>query len=163
MEVKVIFNLGEGDASTLTDLLAVLAKGQITSPAVKQDEEKTEAVPFTVVEDAKPAKKPAKRNKKVEAEVEATIGVDSANPGEDQTTQEVKEAKAEEEVVEDTPEAKKATLEDIRVIARKLADAGRQEDYRPILKKYGYAKVNLIEEKDFDAIYAEMSTLVGEE
>lgn len=57
---------------------------------------------------------------------------------------------------------KKATLEDIRSIARSLADAGRQEEYRVILKKYGYAKVNSIEEDNYQVIYEEMSTLLVE-
>ncbi|MCM1130108.1 MAG: hypothetical protein NC310_00395 [Roseburia sp.] len=54
-------------------------------------------------------------------------------------------------------------LEDIRIIARKLADAGRQAEYREILKDCGYEKVNQIQEKDYLRIYTEMLTLVDGE
>lgn len=57
---------------------------------------------------------------------------------------------------------KEITLEDIRTIARKLADEGRQSEYKPILNKYGYAKVNNIEEFNYQVIYDEMSALVAE-
>lgn len=143
MEVKVIFSLGEGDASTLSELLAVLAKGQITSPKHNQESE-AEATHFEIVEESKPAKKTSKSKLKKAESKDTTV--------------------AEEENVEiHEEETKHASLEDIRMIARKLADEGRQKEYKPILEKYGYAKVNLIEEKDYDDIYSEMSKLVGED
>lgn len=155
MEVKVIFSLGESDAPIFAELLAVLAKGNLTSQ--KQEEKVEEAldsnkgIPFEVVEEAKPTKKSSKsKAKKVEPVVDA--GVDLAE-GKDSTV--VDEVKIEVETYH-------ATLEDIRGIARKLADSGRQGEYKVILEKYGYAKVNLIEEKDYDAIYSEMVELVGE-
>lgn len=64
------------------------------------------------------------------------------------------------EPIKTETKVKPATLEDIRSIARKLADVGRQEEYRVILKKYGYTKVNNIEEADYQDIYEEMSALV---
>ena len=157
MEVKVIINLGEGDASTLSELLAVLAKGQISSPVKQESETASEAMSFEVVEETKPAKKTSKSKSK---KTDAVVGVDLAE-GKDVT---VEEAKVEDPVKEEaSEEVKHATLEDIRSIARLLADSNRQKEYKPILEKYGYAKVNLIEEKDYDAIYAEMSKLVGED
>lgn len=145
MEVKVVFSLDNSDTSMLADLLAVLAKGQISSLKKEVELEVTEAPAEEKVE---APKKKEKKTKKVEAEAEEA------------KVEPQVEATVEAEPVEDV---KHATLEDIRTIARKLADEGRQKEYRPILEKYGYAKVNLIEEKNFDAIYNEMIQLVGEE
>ncbi len=54
-------------------------------------------------------------------------------------------------------------LEDIRGIARQLADNGRQAEYREILKHFGYEKVNQINEEDYVSVYKEMLDLVDEE
>lgn len=157
MEVKIIVSLGGDDAPTLSELLAVLAKGKITSSVLKQEEEKQE-VTLEMVEDAKQKKSSKKVTKKQEASVEAESTNDATSSNTLETTNNSEEvAKKPEESV------KKISLDDIRAIARKLADAGRQKDYKPILEKYGYAKVNLIEEKDYSAIYSEMSALVGED
>lgn len=157
MEVKIIVSLGGDDAPTLSELLAVLAKGKITSSVLKQEEEKQE-VTLEMVEDAKQKKSSKKVTKKQEAsvEVESTNDATSSNTLETTNNSEEVAKKPEESI-------KKISLDDIRAIARKLADAGRQKDYKPILEKYGYAKVNLIEEKDYSAIYSEMSALVGED
>lgn len=157
MEVKIIVSLGGDDAPTLSELLAVLAKGKITSSVLKQEEEKQE-VTLEMVEDAKQKKSSKKVTKKQESSVE----VESTNDATSSNTLET--TNNSEEVAKDPEKSiKKISLDDIRAIARKLADAGRQKDYKPILEKYGYAKVNLIEEKDYSAIYSEMSALVGED
>lgn len=53
-----------------------------------------------------------------------------------------------------------ADLNSIRTIARKLADEGRQTEYKEILKDFGYEKVNQIKEEDYQAVYDEMAALV---
>lgn len=157
MEVKLVFSLGEGDAPILSEILAALAKGKITSPTNEESVE-ADAVHFEVIEESKPVKKTSKsKSKKVEV-----AGVDLAD-GKDVTVEEEVKVEPTKEEPEAVEEVKHATLEDIRSIARSLADSNRQKEYKPILEKYGYAKVNLIEEKDYDAIYAEMSELVGED
>lgn len=157
MEVKIIVSLGGDDAPTLSELLAVLAKGKITSSVLKQEEEKQE-VTLEMVEDAKQKKSSKKVTKKQEASVEVESTNDATGSNTLETTN-----NSEEVAKEPEESTKKISLDDIRAIARKLADAGRQKDYKPILEKYGYAKVNLIEEKDYSAIYSEMSALVGED
>ena len=157
MEVKIIVSLGGDDAPTLSELLAVLAKGKITSSVLKQEEEKQE-VTLEMVEDAKQKKSSKKVTKKQEASVEVESTNDATSSNTLETTN-----NSEEVAKEPEESTKKISLDDIRAIARKLADAGRQKDYKPILEKYGYAKVNLIEEKDYSAIYSEMSALVGED
>lgn len=139
MEVKIIFSLGDSDTPVLKELIAVLAKGQLT-----QEEP---AMPFEVVEDN--SKKVAKTEK---AEPVVTEKVEEPEKAEPKV-----EAKTESVKVNDV------TLDDIRSIARKLADDGRQNEYKPILKKYGYAKVNLIQEEHFAAIHSEMAALIGED
>ncbi len=62
--------------------------------------------------------------------------------------------------VEKDKQIKPIGLEDIRGIARQLADNGRQAEYREILKHFGYEKVNQIKEEDYVAIYKEMIDLV---
>ncbi|MGM9969814.1 MAG: hypothetical protein ACI35S_05395 [Anaeroplasma sp.] len=158
MEVKVIINLGECDAPIFKELLAVIAKGQITQKSESTELDDKKWMHAEIVDEEKSSKKTSKSKTK---KTDAVVSTDTVE-GKDSITME--EVKAEEPVKDETSdEVKHASLENIRAIARSLADANRQKEYKPILEKYGYAKVNLIEEKDYDAIYAEMSKLVGDD
>lgn len=145
MDVKVVFSLdGNDDASMLASLLDILSKGKLSS---KKEEVFSEPISTKKVETkvATPVKEEPVKESKIEVAKE-----------------EIKEA-VEAKIETIAEEVHHASLEDIRVIARKLADSNRQKEYKPILEKYGYAKVNLINAKDYDVIYDEMKKLVGDE
>ena len=96
--------------------------------------------------------------------VQKTASVAPQPAGEDKVVEE--KGKSTKKVISEPKETKESGstkpigLEDIRAIARQLADAGRQAEYREILKDCGYEKVNQIQEKDYLRIYTEMLTLV---
>lgn len=139
MEIKVVIGLDEATTNLLEgfkDLLAqavgALALGQIS-----------QLKPFECVgeEEHKEDEKPQEK-----ADIKPEI-------------EEKPQAKEVKEVKEEKPQ-REVTLEDIRCIARTLADENRQDEYKAILAKYGYAKVNQIEKANYSVIYEEMAKLV---
>lgn len=142
MEIKVVIgldeattNLLEGFKDLLVQAVGALALGQIDRlkpfECVGEEEHK---------EDEKPREKAD-----IKPEIEEKPQVK-----ESPQAKEVKEEKTQKDV----------TLEDIRCIARTLADENRQDEYKSILAKYGYAKVNQIEKDNYSVIYDEMAELV---
>lgn len=107
------------------------------------------------------------KSKGAAAEVRAKVHVASeevkkvvtASVGPKKRVEEVVEDTATPETAEDVVEAH--TKDDIRLIARELADASRNSEYKPILAKYGYEKVNQIKDEHVEAIYTEMKALLG--
>lgn len=99
--------------------------------------------------------------------VQKTISVAALPVGEEKVVEDKgkssKKVVSEPEGTKESESAKPIGLEHIRGIARQLADAGRQAEYREILKDCGYEKVNQIQEKDYLRIYNEMLTLVDGE
>lgn len=148
MEVKVVFSLdGNDDASMLGSLLDILSKGKLSSKKEEVFSEPIVSAKKVESKEATPVKEEPVKESKTDVSKEEAKEVVEAKV--------IEEPKAEE--------VHHASLEDIRVIARKLADSNRQKEYKPILEKYGYAKVNLINAKDYDAIYDEMKKLVGDD
>lgn len=133
MKIELEVNLGSRTADLLERLVAALEKSKGTSEACVKAH-------VTTASNEEKKKVVVDTKKKVEEVVEDT-------------------AQAEIEATDDAVETH--TKDDIRLIARELADASRNSEYKPILAKYGYEKVNQIKDEHVEAIYTEMKALLG--
>lgn len=134
MKIELEVNLGSRTADLLERLVAALEKSKGTSEACVKAH-------VTTASNEEKKKVVVETKKKVEEVVEDT-------------------AQAEIEAIDDAA-VETHTKDDIRLIARELADASRNSEYKPILAKYGYEKVNQIKDEHVEAIYTEMKALLG--
>lgn len=134
MKIELEVNLGSRTANLLERLIEALEKSKNVS-----SEDNTVEV-RSAISNKQDIKKVVEPNKKVEETIE------DAPSAEVETTKDVVETH---------------TKDDIRLIARELADASRNSEYKPILAKYGYEKVNQIKDEHIEAIYTEMKALLG--
>lgn len=134
MKIELEVNLGSRTANLLERLIEALEK----SKNVPSEDNTVEV--RSAISNKQDIKKVVEPNKKVEETIEDTPS-------------------AEVETTKDVVETH--TKDDIRLIARELADASRNSEYKPILAKYGYEKVNQIKDEHIEAIYTEMKALLG--
>lgn len=150
LEIKVNVTADDRLVSALENLAAVLGGGSFFSTETKPSVENSAPVNVTEKKTAPPKKETVKAEEVVEVKVEEV---------DEETTAATTEAD------EGVPTV---TLEDIRLLAKKMIDAGRQAEVKTLVTSYqdeeGNAAKSLtkVRKADYSALFEKLKEAVGE-